>query len=165
MNRIAISYINLLIISVSSSITDSRSIKCLNLKTCTLWFSKDVSIISKLKRLTKLLANLSGALDDLISFPGFTPTGRTNCFQIGLSPRQRTVVPTQTFYQMQVFLLPIIFNWKPSRLITDSHTHQASLILLTVIYWKDYYMLCGLRFERWFRCDLVYHDLRTTKFD
>lgn len=26
-------------------------------------------------------------------------------------------------------------------------------------------MLCGLRFERWFRCDLVYHDLRTTKFD
>ncbi|EAS07366.4 hypothetical protein TTHERM_00568030 (macronuclear) [Tetrahymena thermophila SB210] len=70
------------------------------------------------------------ALDDLITFPGFTPTGRTNSYQIGLSPRQRTVVPTQTFYQMQ-----------------------------------DYYMLCGLRFERWFRCDLVYHDQRHTKFD
>lgn len=27
------------------------------------------------------------ALDDLITFPGFTPTGRTNSYQIGLSPR------------------------------------------------------------------------------
>jgi len=34
-----------------------------------------------------------------------------------------------------------------------------------LIFLKDYFMLCGLRFERWFRCDLVYHDLRHTKFD
>ncbi|EGR31120.1 hypothetical protein IMG5_117630 [Ichthyophthirius multifiliis] len=70
------------------------------------------------------------ALDDLIVFPGFTPTGRTNSYQIGLSPRQRVVVPFNSYFSYQ-----------------------------------DHYMLCALRFERFFRCDQVFWDLRSKDFD
>jgi hypothetical protein len=29
----------------------------------------------------------------------------------------------------------------------------------------DYYMLCAMRFERWWRCDQVYYDDRVVKYD
>lgn len=70
------------------------------------------------------------ALEDVVDFPGFTPTGRSNSFQTGLGPKQRARVSAMQTYSQQ-----------------------------------DYYMLCGLRFEKWFRCDLIYHDKKATKFE
>ena len=29
----------------------------------------------------------------------------------------------------------------------------------------DYYMLCAMRFEKWWRCDEVHYQDRTTKYD
>merc|ERR1711976_446626 len=69
-------------------------------------------------------------LDEFIPFPGFTPTGRTNSFQYGKGPKERTK--------------------------TSAQTNMARI---------DYYELCALRFDRWYRCDLMYSDLKHTQFD
>jgi len=29
----------------------------------------------------------------------------------------------------------------------------------------DYYIMCAMRFEKWWKCDMVYSDQRTTLFD
>ena len=29
----------------------------------------------------------------------------------------------------------------------------------------DYYIMCAMRFEKWFKCDSVYYDDRTTDYD
>jgi hypothetical protein len=65
------------------------------------------------------------SLEDFQTYPGSTPTGRTNCYQHGNPPKQRVAVSSQT---NAVFL--------------------------------DYYNLCALRFEKWWGCDMVYHDIR-----
>ena len=41
----------------------------------------------------------SWALDEMVQHPGFTPTGRTNCFQVGVPPRDEVHVPFATFQQ------------------------------------------------------------------
>jgi len=69
------------------------------------------------------------ALEDIYGYDGYSPTGRTNSFQVGSGPKQRVITSVQTEAIQQ-----------------------------------DYYTLCALRFERWFRCDLVYYDERD-KYD
>eukprot|EP01017_Pseudomicrothorax_dubius_P031369 TRINITY_DN3999_c0_g1_i4.p1 TRINITY_DN3999_c0_g1~~TRINITY_DN3999_c0_g1_i4.p1 ORF type:complete len:251 (-),score=72.47 TRINITY_DN3999_c0_g1_i4:112-864(-) len=71
------------------------------------------------------------AFEEFVPFTGFTPTGRTNSFQIGLGPKQRL----------------------------GSVSAQTNFIR------QDYYDLCALRFEKWWKCDSVYNDLREKKYD
>jgi hypothetical protein len=68
--------------------------------------------------------------DDFIPFPGFTPTGRTNSFQVSKGPKDRVK--------------------------TTAQTNMTRI---------DYYELCALRFDRWYRCDLVHGDLKHNQFD
>jgi hypothetical protein len=68
--------------------------------------------------------------EDVEDWKGFSPTGRTTSFQIGLGPKQRVASTFNSFYSM-----------------------------------PDYYMLCAMRFERWWRCDQVYYDDRAVKYD
>jgi len=65
------------------------------------------------------------ALEDFQTYPGSTPTGRTNCYQHGNPPKQRTNVSIQTGAIMQ-----------------------------------DYYNICALRYEKWWKCDMNFYDIR-----
>lgn len=67
--------------------------------------------------------------EDVMQWTGFSPTGRTTSFQMGLGPKQRVANTFNTFYSM-----------------------------------PDYYMLCAMRFEKWWRCDMVFYDERD-KYD
>lgn len=68
--------------------------------------------------------------DDFDNWLGYSATGRTTSFQVGLGPKQRVANTFNAFYSM-----------------------------------PDYYMLCAMRFERWWRCDMVYYDEKATKYD
>ena len=65
-----------------------------------------------------------------MNWPGYSVTGSTTSFQVGLGPKQRVQNTFNSFYSM-----------------------------------PDYYMMCAMRFEKWWKCDVVYGKMRTTAFD
>ena len=61
---------------------------------------------------------------------GYSLTGVTTNFQVGLGPKQKFETTFNSFYSM-----------------------------------PDYYIMCAMRFEKWFKCDSVYGDERITNYD
>lgn len=68
--------------------------------------------------------------DEIFDWEGFTYTGATNSFQIGIGPKQKVEDTFNSFYGM-----------------------------------TDYYMICPMRFNKWFRCDMTYGNDREKYFD
>ncbi|CAD8192334.1 unnamed protein product [Paramecium octaurelia] len=54
-----------------------------------------------------------GSLEDcLFSFRGTNPTGRTNCFQVGLSPKQKVYMPYPTYQSQQAYFLYVLLDFR-----------------------------------------------------
>ena len=67
---------------------------------------------------------------EVFDYNGYSRTGMSSAFQIGLSAKERVENTFNSFYSM-----------------------------------PDYYIMCAMRFEKWFKCDSVYYDDRTTAYD
>jgi hypothetical protein len=68
--------------------------------------------------------------DDLLDFDGYTPTGATASFEIGLPGKVRGEDTFNSYYSM-----------------------------------PDMYMICPMRFNKWFRCDMIYGQDRIAHYD
>lgn len=68
--------------------------------------------------------------NEVFDYNGYTRTGMSTSFQVGLGPKERVESTFNSFYGM-----------------------------------TDYYIMCAMRFEKWFKCDSVYYDDRSTEFD
>jgi hypothetical protein len=68
--------------------------------------------------------------NEVFDYNGYSRTGVSNSFQVGLSAKERVENTFNSFYSM-----------------------------------PDYYIMCAMRFEKWFKCDSVYYEDRSTSYD